>query len=192
MTTYIYLHGFNSGFTRENPKIPVLEKIGIVHGITYDTTTPMEMAIEEIINQLPDDLTDTVLIGTSLGAFYAAEISRLLGLPAVLINPCIDPGNSLRKFVNQLHKNFVTGDESYFGDNTLSTFKGHLIHPYGRIKPLVFVDMADELIPAQTTIDYFEKMGIAVIAFEGGSHRFDHMEEALPAIKKYANFVSFL
>lgn len=190
MTRYVYLHGFNSGFTSANPKVAALETIGEVIGVTYDTTAPLDLALKDILGQLPEDLDDVVIVGTSLGAFYAAEVSRTLGLPAVLINPCIDPYLSLRKYVGQVHTNYVTGETAHFGDNALSTYMRHTLLPCQRIKPLVFVDTGDQVIPAQTTINFFGKKDLTVIAFEGGSHRFDHMDEALEYIKVYSNTVA--
>ena len=195
MTIYVYLHGFNSGFTRENPKVPALEAIGEDVGITYDTTATIDMAFGQIMNELAklEDLDDTVLVGTSLGAFYAAEVSRLVGLPAILINPCVNPGTSLRKYVNQLHKNFVTGVESFFGDNTLSTYGDDVIRPYHRIKPLVLLDRGDEIIDATETFRFMKRTyDIDAVMFEGGSHRFDHMDEALEYIKAYSNNVALV
>ena len=43
------------------------------------------------------------------------------------------------------------------------------------------VDLADEVLDARATIKRYEGK-VALHAFEGGSHRFDHMEEALPMI----------
>jgi predicted esterase YcpF (UPF0227 family) len=192
MTRYVYLHGFNSGFTPANPKVAALETIGEVIGVTYDTTAPLDLALKDILGQLPEDLDDVVIVGTSLGAFYAAEVSRTLGLPAVLINPCIDPYLSLRKYVGQVHTNYVTGETAHFGDNALSTYMRHTLLPCHRIKPLVFVDMGDQVIPAQTTINFFAKKGLTVTAFDGGSHQFDHMGDALPQIAQYASYTSFI
>jgi predicted esterase YcpF (UPF0227 family) len=153
------------------------------------------MAFGQIMNELAklEDLDDTVLVGTSLGAFYAAEVSRLVGLPAVLINPCVNPGTSLRKYVNQLHKNFVTGVESFFSDNTLSTYGDEVIRPYHRIKPLVLLDRGDEIIDATETFRFMKRTyDIDAVMFEGGSHRFDHMDEALEYIKAYSNNVALV
>lgn len=53
-------------------------------------------------NELPENVTDKLLniinsnnieliVGTSLGGFYAAVLSARTGLPAILVNPCLLP-----------------------------------------------------------------------------------------------------
>jgi hypothetical protein len=42
----------------------------------------------------------------------------------------------------------------------------------------VVLDMADEVLSAQATLDFVGGR-LPVVAFEGGSHRFEHMEELI-------------
>lgn len=39
-----------------------------------------------------------VFVGTSLGAWYASYFAKLYGCKAILINPCYDPQNMLKKY----------------------------------------------------------------------------------------------
>lgn len=191
MTTYVYFHGFNSAFTLDNPKVAELAAIGTVVGVTYDSLADHSTIRDSLLKQLPDDLTDVVLVGTSLGAYWAGEIARLLGLPSVLINPSIIPGVSLSKYVGQSFTNYVTGDTGFFGRDTFATYLGAMFRP-GRVLPLVAVDLADEVIPAADTVKFFAAHGIDTVTFAGGSHKFDHMADLLPMVSAYANHTSYL
>ena len=192
MATFVYIHGFNSAFTTANPKVAALATIGTVVGVTYDTLNTHDGCLDEIIAQLPADLTDVILVGTSLGGYYAATVAAMLGLPSVLINPSTIPGVSLSKYRGQSHTNYLTGHIGFFGKNTFSTYLGARIRPNPRCLPLVAVDLADAVIPSGDTVDYFKAYGVMVNTFDGGSHQFDHMTDFLPMIAAYANHVTYL
>jgi hypothetical protein len=49
---------------------------------------------------------------------------------------------------------------------------------------MVLLDMGDELIDSEITKTVLEPL-MPVHAFSGGSHRFSHMEEALPLIQGF-------
>ena len=50
---------------------------------------------------------------------------------------------------------------------------------------MVLLDLADELLDSQATLDALGQH-TTVHTFAGGSHRFSHMEEALPLIEAHA------
>lgn len=186
MTKYVYIHGFNSAFSRENPKIAQLETIGEVIGVTYDTLASYEVARAEIIAQLPDELFDVVLIGTSLGGFWAADIGRELGLPAVLINPSTNPGVTLERYAGQIFTNYITDVTAEFTREAFESYALASIKTwdYYRFRPLVLLDEGDEVISADET--YEKLVTFLTYLFPGGSHRFDHMEQSLDLIRAYA------
>ena len=45
----------------------------------------------------------------------------------------------------------------------------------------MILDLGDEILDARETIKKYQGK-VALKIFEGGSHRFDHMEEAMPEI----------
>ena len=47
---------------------------------------------------------------------------------------------------------------------------------------LILLDMADEVIDSSITLEKYQEIA-KVVTFEGGSHGFEHIEEALPVIK---------
>ena len=49
------------------------------------------------------------------------------------------------------------------------------------ISRTVILDLGDEILDVRRTIRKYEGK-VALHVFEGGSHRFDHMEDALPKI----------
>ncbi len=105
---------------------------------------------------------------------------------AIMINPAIEPSKSLMHSIGNC-RNYVT-DEIYAWtqencdafrplENELEEFS-----KFNVIPRTLFVDLGYDLLDAQSTVSKYE--GITSLnIYKGGSHRFDHMTEALPAIK---------
>lgn len=193
MTTFVYLHGFNSAFDPNHQKVKTLEALGTVIGITYDSTgTYTEICDTLLVFLNGMNRFDTVLVGTSLGAFWAGEMAFKLGFPSVLINPCYDPTNMLQKYVGE-QTNFATGETKTFELASALSYGYCRTHDCEYdVKPIVFLDMGDEIIDHKATQKAFISEGFSVYTYNGGSHRFDHMELALPHIREYANICSVM
>lgn len=189
---FVYFHGFNSAFDTTNPKIVELETIGNVTGVTYDSYATFDEIFEYFKEVLPRDF-DTVYVGTSLGGYWAATMAKFFGLPSVIINPCYDPSELLQKYSNKSFLNYVTGNYRTFDAEVPKTYADHPLlgnDESFQYKPLLLVDLEDEVIDSEETLLILR--GFPAIAYEGGSHRFDHMQESLNEIKTYANNCSYI
>jgi len=188
--TFVYIHGFNSGFVPESDKIVTLSKLGRVVGVNYDSFATYEEIIRSLMWQLyrfghEDDL---VFVGTSLGAFYAAELGRRLDRPSIIINPCTQPYTMLGFALHIPMENFVTGEINSFTMESKSSYHRRDISPQNDYlyKPLLLVDADDELIDSTKT--FRDLSDFPKVAFSGGCHRFSHMEESLEPIQRYLSF----
>ncbi|HCJ42188.1 MAG TPA: hypothetical protein DHV89_12545 [Ruminococcus sp.] len=82
------LHGY--GGSAENAAFAALKACG--HEVAapqndYDEVSPQE--IIKRMKKLAAAESIGLIVGTSLGGFYAAVLSAQTGLPAVLVNPCL-------------------------------------------------------------------------------------------------------
>lgn len=182
---FIYLHGFNSAFDELEEKIIALSTIGTVNGVTYDTFGDYNSVKEFLLRNISysDDL---VIVGTDVGGFWAATIAKILKCPSVLINPCCSPDKVLSKYVNVTIENAKTGKMNSISESKLESFQGNELHGKddGFLhKPLVLIDSGDEYLSVAKTRSLLD--GFPSHTFNGGNHRFAHMEEALPVIEKY-------
>lgn len=185
--TSIYFHGFNSAPDPTSSKIKALKELGDVEFVQYNTFDTfdnifksLEAQIDELIET--DKSLDFMLVGTSLGGFWASKMSAHTGLPAVLINPSTNPRQSLERYVGIEFENYVTGE--------FDTMKAHVPSTYSKAPKigrfLILLDEGDDVFDANKTKDYFTRNSI--ISFSGGSHRFEHMQEALSSIKEFYNY----
>jgi predicted esterase YcpF (UPF0227 family) len=188
---FIYLHGFNSAYDPESEKIQLLSQLGEVRGISYDSFDSFDNIKSYIASQVPET-DELVFVGTSLGGFWAAEMARMFGAPSVIINPCHDPETLLQKYVGVEHVNYQTGEHNILAAETVSTYKVSLNGSDRNFLflPLVLLDMGDDVIDSHETIHRLA--GYPMTKWAGGSHRFEHMEEALTNIKEYVNICSFI
>ncbi len=191
MTTFVYLHGFNSAFNPDHEKVKTLSNLGTVVGISYDSYGSYQKICSYLTAQLSQyDRDDTVIVGTSLGGFWAAEMGFKLSIPSVIINPCYDPTNMLQKYVGP-QQNYATGEQTNFElDSALSYMHCKSYDSQYCYMPLVLLDMGDEVIDSFETRRLFE--GFPMVHYAGGSHRFDHMKDALEEIVKYVNHCLFV
>jgi uncharacterized protein len=191
MTNIIYLHGFNSAFDPENEKVKALSALGTVSGISYDSYGTYQEICTYLLEQLRDkDRDDTLIVGTSLGGFWAAEMGFKLGIPSVIINPCHTPGEMLRKYIGP-QINYQTGETRNFELNSVQSYMN--LKTYNSnysFYPLVLLDMGDEVIDSYESMKLFE--GFPMMCWVGGSHRFEHAEDAIEHIRQYANRCSFV
>ena len=100
--TFFYLHGFNSDADRSSDKVQILQTIGEVILLSYDSFATYDNILRSLIDSVQvEPHENPVFVGTSLGGFYAAELGKHYGLPSVLINPAWNPCEVLAEFVGQ-------------------------------------------------------------------------------------------
>lgn len=96
----IYLHGYGSNGNTDTAKglRALLAESCKVISPTYNWSKPRE-AVVELSDLYHAHAADRpVLVGTSLGGFYANYLARMLDAPAVIVNPALYPSTSLAKY----------------------------------------------------------------------------------------------
>lgn len=129
--------------------------------------------------------TGTVmLIGSSLGGFYALHLASKYNLKAVLINPAVHPYETLSRSIG------TTGGENFYDSSRYEWNESHLdaLRSFGPINAnkdniLLFLQKGDEVLDytqASTMLD-----GCEQIIEDGGSHSFDGIERHIEKIKQF-------
>jgi predicted esterase YcpF (UPF0227 family) len=184
----VYLHGFNSGATsgkatwlRQNlPDITVLSP-------TYPTHQADEVPgflreyFSRVRREHPHD-KKLLLVGSSLGGFWARHLASELNAGMVLINPGIHPDVELLDVVGP-NKNEATGEEYVLTAEQVKAL-ARCKHPHcdPKVPTLLLLDEADDVLDYRLAQAYYRDCGKTIV-YPGGSHRFDHMAEALPEIR---------
>lgn len=175
----LYIHGFGSQYDPEHEKIKQLETLGTVVGVNVDYTRGYMSVFNKITDAIHDsDVTIDLIVGTSMGGFMSAQIGAGTGIPFVAINPAIEPRVSLQNYVGT-HEGF-NGKEFTLTESVVVTYPSISQKGVG----LVLLDRADEILSASNT-DALLRECYNVVMYQGGCHRFAHMEDSLEAIKAH-------
>lgn len=143
-------------------------------------------------------LSNTVLVGSSLGGYFSTLVSNHTGCPALLLNPSTQPHITLQRFTNEsmvdnndtallsddyvIHStaggwDMTNADLQWFADHPLSTVN----HPN---KVAVLIKEGDELLHPELSKTFYQEQGAMVMVQAGGDHRFSDFEEQLPMVLK--------
>jgi len=185
----VYLHGLNS--TGGSLKAARLRE-GLAPVEVISPTYPAQSA-QRAIALLEHGLAGLVgnaraaaqprlLVGSSMGGFYGAWLAARLGFQhLVMINPALRPWELL-KAVEGWQYNQAQDERYYLSAEMVAATREYATEPARIGLPVtLLLDKGDELIDFRQALRSYS--GIAEIhLFEGGSHAFEHMPEALAII----------
>lgn len=189
-----YFNGFNSAIPEDwsdNEKIVAIEEYAAARDLGFvPYTVNYRHAREhaaEILRRLADDtLEQVVFSGSSMGGWFARVMQLLLarqrpGLPveALAFNPAFDLGLHGHMLLGP-QVNFVTLEEYEWTEADSAKLK-QLEQSVDYDAPLpffVYVDKGDEVIGWEHSAARHGSIA-RFLAFEGGSHSFEHSREAL-------------
>ncbi len=182
----VYLHGFNSSggsakaawLRKHLPDIAVLSPTYPAH-VADEAPTVLRGYFAQRRREHPDE--KLLLVGSSMGGFWARYLAPELNAGMVLINPAMNPETGLLKAVG-VNRNLATGEEYVLTESQVRALARYGIPKCNpEVPTLVLLDEADEVIDYHVAEAFYRDCG-RVIVYPGGSHQFDHLPEALPDI----------
>ncbi len=194
----IYLHGFNSAsldlagnLLTSKDKLKVLQAYCAAENILFYSPNVdyryFQGIVDAMLNQwriYREQGFDVIFMGSSMGGFSSEYLAMKTGAKAVLINPAISPSTLLPGFIG-VTENYETGQAYDWYQphcDQYRTFESELVNFQQSIHRTVLLDEGDELIDtAKTQLKY--KDLAHVVVYQGGSHSFEHMGQALPVLR---------
>jgi hypothetical protein len=184
----VYLHGFNSSPASQKARLFVeyCHSRGIVDvlvpALPYDPALAMQL-LEKCVGQAA--ARTTLLVGSSLGGYYATYLAERYGLKAALINPavapCDYPGG---EFVGR-HRNLYTGEEYDFTHEHVEALRNFAVEALADpAQYLLLVQTADEVLDYRLALRLYA--GSRQVVQQGGSHSFENFSAVLPQILQFA------
>jgi len=183
----LYLHGFLSSprSVKAQQTASYCSEIGLEDGCTFpmmrngpaQTVAELCQLIESKLN------ADIVLMGSSLGGFYATYLSQKYDLPAVLINPAVRPFELWEEHIGE-HRNYYTDEIHTVSREHIGELKG--INVEALEKPenfLVLVQTGDETLDYNQAVEKFSDANCLVR--QGGNHSYENYLEELPLIFEF-------
>ncbi len=198
-TVIIYLHGFNSAsldldgklLTRKE-KLAVMQAFCAEHDVVFSSPNidyrDFQGFVEDMLfewNQFLDTGHAIVFMGSSMGGFASEYLAMKTGGKAIMINPAISPSELLPQFIG-VTENYETGqpyDWSRSHCEQYRRYEQELGDSRKTFDLTLLLDMADELLDSEKTRSQYQGKA-NVVSFDGGSHSFEHMQQALPVIER--------
>lgn len=141
--------------------------------------------------------TKTVLVGSSLGGYFATLVSNHTGCPVLLLNPSTQPHITLQRFSSQSALQDANEDASSISQVIHTTaggwaitgvdlkwFTDHQLSVKYPQKVAVWIKKGDELLNSQLSAEFYQQQGAGVTLQAGGDHRFTDFAEQLPIVIK--------
>lgn len=184
----LYIHGLNSSpISRKASQLTAaLGRMGMsaslqvpaLHHHPRQAIAQLEAAIAELGRPL--------LVGSSLGGYYATHLAERHGLKALLINPAVTPHRRFDGYLGQ-QTNLYTGEVwDLTEDHVASLAELEVPPPQDAERYQVWLQTGDETLDYRHAADFYR--GCAVRIQAGGDHGFQGFAERLPALLAFAGF----
>lgn len=179
-----YIHGLNSSSNSEKfEKLKKFFKNEEVIGLNYDSRHLENY--DKILSDLKRQIDkykhhdQIMLVGTSLGGYWANQLSNIYKCKKVLLNPCLFPSKMMQTFVGGKQTIFETGETYMFTQEIVEALSEHENDLY-KDKTLCLLEMCDEVLDNKLNQGIFKN----TISYSGGNHRFSRFEEILPKVSE--------
>ena len=184
----LYLHGFASGAA--STKALWLQKhLSGVDFIVPDYPSHRPREAVQLLSALVEEHLGSernpirLVMGSSMGGYYAQYLANRYSLALVMINPALNPIDILSPHVG-MHQNYVTGDPVELTAQHIAELVDYEVDkPALDIVTLLLVDTGDEVIDAAFAMEKYHGIGQSV-CYPGGDHYFRHLDQALPLIEQ--------
>lgn len=178
----LYLHGFAS--SSNSHKVQVLKSISDISVSAFDLDENPAIAIKQISSFVSEhSREDIMLMGSSLGGYYALHIAGLFDLPAVLINPSMQPYNTLSRFVGVEQKNYSKDEIIVYKKEYIETLRSLATDKADQSKILLMVQTGDESLDYSIAVKLLPNAMQSIQ--EGGNHSYENFKESFPMIKGF-------
>jgi len=180
MRCLVYLHGFRSSplshkATLLAEYVSNLNDIDIIIPELPEEPAAAIKKIHQVMKSLQG--VDVLLVGSSLGGFYATSIAEHYHCPAVLINPAVRPYELLEEYTGQ-NVNMHTGEVFEFKEAYVEQLKEIECKSITNVDSyLVLLQQGDEVLDYRQAMENYKDSYVNVST--GGSHAFDEFEKVI-------------
>ena len=182
----LYIHGFNSApeSKKASQLTSVMQQMGLgeqlrvpaLHHHPRQAIAQLEAAIGELGSPL--------LVGSSLGGYYATWLAERHGLKALLVNPAVSPHRMFDGYLGT-QTNLYSGETwelTHDHVNALAELEVPAPRDPQRIQ--VWLQTADETLDYRYAETYYAACALRIQA--GGDHSYQGFAQQLPALLSFA------
>jgi len=188
MTSILYIHGLNSSPASAKAQLllQAMRRMGLADQLYLPALHhyPLQAIaqLEGLIDQAGED--EPVLVGSSLGGYYATYLAHRYGLKALLINPSVLPQ---RRFADcqTLQTNYYTGETWQPTEaHHIALAELEVVAPGDPQRYQVWLQTGDQTLDYREAEAYYRGCALRIQA--GGDHSFQGFAARLPALFTFA------
>lgn len=183
----LYIHGLNSSPTslKASQLRRAVQHIGLAERLRVPALHHHPRQALAQLETLIAELGRPLLVGSSLGGYYATFLAERHGLSALLINPAVRP--HLR------FDGYLGPQKNYYSDETWDLTADHIkalaelevAPPQDPGRYQVWLQTADETLDYRDAQVYYRACALRIQA--GGDHGFQGFAERLPMLLAFAD-----
>ncbi len=181
----LYLHGFRS--SPASLKASQLAEHMTARGLGERFFCPAlshvpEQAIDQAESILARAEGPLMLVGSSLGGYYATWLAEKHDLRAALINPAVLAPLSLSEYIGT-QSNLYTGEQFELTTAHITQLQGMEVAQTTPARYLLLVETGDELLDYRQAVARYA--GCRQIVLAGGDHSFTRFAEFMPQLLEF-------
>ena len=198
----IYLHGFQS--SPNSVKAQLLSQHCAAQGLSLeipDLNLPPKQVLAKLDEMINAATQPVALIGSSLGGFYAQVLAARHNVPAVLINPAMQPWQLFQDLFDVKHLPYRVTEHWQLDAAQLADLEQLALAPMDSLKPpsttrqttrlLVLLQSADETLDYRQAERYYRQAAHALVLREqGGDHAMHNFAQKIPLLLHFLKAAS--
>lgn len=178
----MYIHGFASAFDPENDKIKTLSKNYNVIPFSYNCEEKYLTNLAKMKAFISHNKIKLV-VGCSLGGFYALALSNSVRAVCIALNPSYNPRQTLVQQVGTNIHNYKTKEKINITESVAASYPFSLpnvdLFNHHKNKTCVYIEDGDDVINPDLSATFFESRNYHVKVIKGGNHRFKSLEKQM-------------
>lgn len=186
LPTLIYIHGFNSSPASHKARELVAACAGL--GLAAQLRVPaLHHDPRQAIAQLEAEIAGAgrpVLVGSSLGGYYATHLAERHGLRALLINPAVRVQRYFQRYLGP-QQNFYSGERWELTAAHVAALAAlEVPPPQSPERFVVWLQTGDETLDYRDAADYYRHCTVQIEA--GGDHGYQGFAARIPELLAFA------
>ncbi len=182
----LYIHGLNSSpLSRKAQQLSaVMQQLGLAEQLRVPALHHHPRQAMAQLHAAIDELDAPLLVGSSLGGYYATHLAERHGLKALLINPAVNPHRLFDGFLGT-QQNLYSGERwELTQDHVQALAELEVAPPQDGARYQVWLQTADETLDYRHAERFYRACALRIQA--GGDHGFQGFAEHLPALLSFA------
>lgn len=186
MTHILYIHGFNSSpASRKAQQLQAaMQRIGLAAQLHMPALHHHPRQAVAQLQHVIAELGQPVLVGSSLGGYYATHLAMRHGLKALLINPAVMPHERFDGYLGEQTNHYSGEIWQLTHDHVEALAELAVPAPQDPAQVQVWLQTGDETLDYRAAALYYRGCALRIQA--GGDHSFQGFASRLPALLAFA------